>query len=170
MDKAKLNEFLKAGFMDGKIFVETDEGIPQGGVISPMLANMALNGLEGKLGEEFLICRYADDFVILGKTKAALEIDAMNLITAFLEERGVKLNTEKTSIHKIEDGFNFLGFHFREYKSAIRSKGTKRGVFLVKPDAANIKRIRIKIKDIIKGIKAKPMYVMITKLNSVLRG
>ena len=92
MDKAKLNEFLKAGFMDGKIFVETDEGIPQGGVISPMLANMALNGLEGKLGEEFLICRYADDFVVLGKTKAALEIDAMNLITAFLEERGGNLN------------------------------------------------------------------------------
>lgn len=170
MDKEKLKEFLKAGYMEGEIFVDSVEGIPQGGIISPTLANMALDGLEAALGGEFLVCRYADDFVVLGKTKAELKINVMNRINAFLKERGVKLNREKISIHNIEDGFDFLGFNFREYKNVTRAKGTKEGIFLVKPATNSIKLIRTKIKAIIKGIKAKPMYVMITKLNLLLRG
>ena len=174
MDKEKLKEFLKAGYIEGEIFVDPTEGMPQGGVIFPTLANMALDGLEAALGEEFLICRYVDDFVVLGKTRAALEMDAVNRINAFLKERGVKLNSEKTSIHNIEDGFDFLGFNFREYKNTTRAKGTKKGIFLVKPAADSVKRIRRKIRLIVKGIKAKPMYVcmyvMITKLNLALRG
>ena len=170
MNKQCENGQRKAGYMEGKIFVDTSEGIPEGGIIFPTLANMALDGLEKALGEEFLICRYADDFVVCGKTRAALENDAVNRINVFLEERGVKLNSRKTSIHNIEDGFDFLGFNFKEYKNITRAKGTKRGIFLVKPTADSAKRIRLKIKTIIKGIKAKPMYVMITKLNSVLRG
>lgn len=138
MDKKKLKEFLKAGYMEGKIFVDTFEGIPQGGIISPTLANMALDGLEKALGEEFLVCRYADDFVVCGKTRAALEIDGVNRINAFLKERGVELN-RIISIHNIEDGFDFLGFNFKEYKNVTRAKGTKRGIFLIKPTANSVK-------------------------------
>lgn len=170
MDKSKLTEFLKAGYMEGKSYMNTDEGIPQGGIISPTLANMALDGLGKALGDEFLVCRYCDDFVVLGKSKFALENDAVKRIDAFLKERGVRLNREKTSIHTIENGFNFLGFYFREYKDVTRAKGTKKGIFLVKPSVKSIRRVKSKIKATIKGIKARPMYVMITKLNSILRG
>ena len=170
MDKAKLQEFLKAGYMENNIFVETAEGMPQEGIIYPTLANMALDGLEQALGGEFLVCRYADDFVVLGKTKEALETNGVNRINAFLYERGVELNTEKTTIHNIAEGFDFLGFHFREYKNDTRSKGTKKGIFLIKPQKESIRRIRMKAKALIKGIKAKPMYVMINKLNLALRG
>jgi len=170
MDKIKLLSFLKAGFMQNNSFVQASEGIPQGGIISPTLANMALDGLEKALGEEFLVCRYADGFVVCGKSKNALKIDAVSRINAFLKVRGVKLNQNKTSIHNIAEGFDFLGFNFREYKNISRSKGTKQGIFLVKPSDDSIKKLRLKIKFLIKNVKSKPMYVMVTKLNSLLRG
>lgn len=87
MDKNILNEFLKAGFMEETLFHKTLEGFPQGSPISPPLANLTLNGLENVLSErDFLVTRYADDFVVLGKSYEELNDIAKPLITEFLAE------------------------------------------------------------------------------------
>ena len=131
--------------MEDSVFYETPEGVPQGGVISPTLANMALNGLEAALGEESLVVRYCDDFFILGKSKEALENRATHRIRSFLKPRGVKLNRDKTHVVSIDEEFDFLGSRFRGYPDRSRIKGTKQGIFLVKPAAANAKRIKRKV-------------------------
>ena len=170
MDKRILREFLKAGYTENSVFYETPEGVPQGGVITPILANMVLDGLEAALGEEFRVVRYCDDFVVLGKSKEALETHAIKAIHSFLEPRGVKLNLAKTQILTLEEGFNFLGFHFREYPDQARIKGTKRGILLVKPASENVKRLKRKIKEILSKAKSRPLYVIVNDLNLVLRG
>jgi RNA-directed DNA polymerase len=80
-----------------------------------MIANMVLNGLQDILGTEYLTVRYADDFVVLGKTREMLRDDAVPKIKNFLKPRGLTLNKEKTCITNISAGFDFLGFNFREY-------------------------------------------------------
>src|SRR4028118_290961 len=107
--------WLKAGFVfQGKINL-TEQGTPQGGVISPLLANIGLHGLETyikstnpKLG----LVRYADDFIVTARDKRSLEI-AQTQIQQWLSERGLELNSEKTLITSMEDGFDFLGFNHR---------------------------------------------------------
>ena len=91
-----------------------NEGFPQGSPISPVLANMSLNGLQEWLGTEYLFVRYADDFLVLGKTKQALEEDALPKIREFLEPRGLRLNLEKTQITDFSQGFDYLSFNFRD--------------------------------------------------------
>jgi RNA-directed DNA polymerase len=170
MNKTILREFIKAGFVEGFTFHETAEGTPQGGIISPILANMVLDGMEKALGKEYPLVRYADDFVVLGGSKEKLEKEATPRIEKFLMERGLSLNLEKTKIVDVVEGFDFLGFNFREYPDISRVKGTKQGIFLVKPAATKIKNFRSKIKELVKSHKGKPMYVLVTKLNQVLRG
>jgi len=116
MDKLILGEFLRAGFMERSLLHETPEGFPQGSPISPPLANLALNGLEEVLRKrDFLTVRYADDFVVLGKSREKLNNIARVLIEKFLAKRGLELHPEKTGICSIEDGYDFLGYRFREY-------------------------------------------------------
>lgn len=171
MDKSILKEFLKAGFMEDAFFHETPEGFPQGSPISPPLANMTLNGLEDVLTRNgFLYTRYADDFVVLGKTKEELNSIAKPLIQSFLSERGLVLHPEKTGICGIEEGFDFLGFHFREYSDEGRAKGTKKGIFLVTPSPAKVKSFCRKLKTLIKKHNEKSFYLLVRKLNSMLRG
>jgi RNA-directed DNA polymerase len=105
MDKKTLKGWLKAGFMKGKAIFPTKSGTPQGGIISPVLANMALDGLQEKLRNTFgvpgkkeaaktkvYLCRYADDFIISGATKELLENEVKPLVEQFLSERGLKLS------------------------------------------------------------------------------
>jgi RNA-directed DNA polymerase len=141
-----LNAFLKAGFLDLQKmeYHETSLGTPQGGSISPTIANMVLDGLEKALGDDFRVVRYADDFVVIGACPDALKSEAMPIIVKFLAERGLTLNLDKTRITSIEDGFDFLGFNFREYKDQARVIGYKKGIFLVKPAKKNIQAIRTK--------------------------
>ena len=98
MDKRILKEFLKAGFLSDNAFEVTPEGFPQGAVISPTIANMTLDGLKRAIGEEFLMTRYADDFIVLGKTKRDLKLKALPTIQNFLGKRGLELNLAKTKI------------------------------------------------------------------------
>ena len=127
MDKAILNTWLKAGYMDKSILYETEDGTPQGGIISPALANMTLDGrkryfvrdpktgsraVSGK-NKKVNLVRYADDFIMTGNSKEVLEIEVKPLIVAFLQERGLELSEEKTRITHIEDGFDFLGQNAR---------------------------------------------------------
>lgn len=169
MDKRILKEFLKAGFYEFNKVEVTEEGFPQGGVISPILSNVVLNGLEEAVGEDHFTVRYADDFVILGKTKEELQGPVTRKLINFLKERGLALNNAKTKIVGIAEGFDFLGYHFREYPDATRIKGRKQGIFLFKPAKANIKRVKQKLKQTFRENKSKPLHVLTIKLNQILR-
>jgi len=146
MDRAILQKWLKAGYMEKDVFHETTDGTPQGGIISPALANVALDGLEqvlkGKypkwarpksLGGKYAavnFIRYADDFIVTSKSKELLEGEIKPLIEQFLRERGLELSPTKTVITHVEQGFDFLGQNVRKYPH---------GKLLTKPSKKNIK-------------------------------
>lgn len=166
-----LKKFLKAGFVELNKLHETESGTPQGGVISPLIANLVLDGLQPLLEKAgFRVTRYADDFVVVGKTKEDLEEKAKPLIQEFLKERGLSLNLEKTVITSIEEGFNYLGFHFREFPDKNRAKGYKQGIFLVKPPRAKVLSFVRKLKEVVRDYRQKPAAILISKLNPLLRG
>jgi RNA-directed DNA polymerase len=177
MDKGILQKWLKAGYMDKSVFVQTPDGTPQGGIISPVLANMALDGLEAILRQKYRprthsrkagqdlskrvnLVRYADDFIITGVSKELLEEEIKPLVTAFLHERGLELSTEKTSITHIEDGFDFLGQNVRKYD----------GKYLTKPSKKNVKAFLADIRQVMKGNNGATAYALIALLNPKIRG
>lgn len=171
INKKVLKEFLSAGFIDLKIKHDTNIGFPQGSPISPALANITLAGLQDALGKEFLCTRYADDFVVLGKTERELQTTATNLINQFLALRGLGLNTGKTTLVDIVKGFDFLGLNFREYPDPTRAKGKKQGIFLIKPEKSKISKFIKECSTLIKYHKnSKTVLVLINKLNQKLRG
>ncbi|MBE9188641.1 group II intron reverse transcriptase/maturase [Microcoleus sp. LEGE 07076] len=160
--KELIKEWLKAGFVFQGKFNSTEQGTPQGGVISPLLANIGLHGLEAyikatnpKLG----VVRYADDFIVTARDKHSLET-AQNLIQAWMSERGLELSAEKTLITSMEDGFDFLGFNSRHYNGKLLIKPSKKKVL------AFCKRLGEEIKNL-SGVKQE---VLIKKLNPILRG
>src|SRR5258708_2439835 len=137
MEKAILQKWLKAGFIEKHVLHATEEGTPQGGICSPVLANMTLNGLEKELREKFPkhprggrnekinFVRFADDFIVTGKSKEVLENEVKPLVEQFMRERGLTLSQEKTLITHIEDGFDFLGQHLRKYNGKLLIKPSK---------------------------------------------
>jgi RNA-directed DNA polymerase len=171
MDKRILGEFLKAGFMEGASFHKTVDGFPQGSPISPSLANYTLNGLEDLLvNKGFLMTRYADDFVVLGKSVEELRDVARPVTEQFLSLRGLELHPEKTGICTIKDGFDFLGYHFREYPNVGRAKGNKEGIFLVTPSSGKLISFCKELRVLIKNYNGKSLYELTLKLNRKLRG
>lgn len=175
MDKEILHKFLKCGYIDtGKLF-PTQAGTPQGGSISPTIANMVLDGLEFMLNKRFRkhyengvyvnpkvnLVRYADDFIITGESRELLESQVKPLVEAFMTERGLTLSPEKTVITNICDGFDFLGFNIRRYSN---------GKFLIKPSQKNVKTFLDKVRRIIKHSKASTQQELIGKLNPIIRG
>jgi RNA-directed DNA polymerase len=167
MDKDVLRKFLKAGFVDGSQLYPTEEGTPQGGVISPTLANMTLDGLERLLdeyrernpGAKVNLIRFADDFIITGASREACE-EVKELIKPFLAEREVELSEKKTTITHIDDGFDFLGWNFRKYK----------GKLLIKPSKKSIKKALKKVRRVIKDNPTMTQGELIRRLNPILRG
>lgn len=171
MDKKILKEFLKSGFMKEAFFHPTLEGFPQGSSISSTLANLTLNGLEKVLiKHDFLVTRYADDFVVLGKSYKELNEVARPLIVEFLTERGLELHPEKTGICSIEKGYDFLGYRFQEYPDKARMKGNKLGAFIVTPSPEKLKAFCKDLRTLIKSYNEKSLYGLIQKLNRKLRG
>jgi RNA-directed DNA polymerase len=170
MDKAILKKWLKAGFVYQNELFPTESGTPQGGIISPVLANMTLDGLESMLAEKFPnakrtgrkmnMVRYADDFIITGNSKEWLEHEVKPAVVEFLAERGLVLSPEKTKITHISEGFDFLGWNIRKYN----------GTLLMKPSKANIKAHLDKIREVINGNKTAKQANLIRLLNPVLRG
>lgn len=139
MDKTILRKWLKCGAVfNGKLF-PTEEGTPQGGIISPTLANIALDGLQPLLAERFKrlwrnnktfhykvnLIRYADDFIITGRDKELLENEVKPIVIEFLKERGLTLSEEKTTITNIYDGFDFLGFNVRKFGKRLYTSPSK---------------------------------------------
>jgi RNA-directed DNA polymerase len=175
MDKTMLKKWLKAGYMEKHVLHPTEEGTPQGGIISPVLANLTLDGLERMLMEHFPkvktgegalvnFARYADDFIVTGRTKELLEQEAKPLIEEFMRDRGLQLSQEKTIITHIEDGFDFLGQNIRKYKAGKRYK------LLIKPSNKNVQTHLEKIREIIKKNPALPAGKLILLLNPIIRG
>ena len=166
MHKQKLKVWLKSGFLERGMFHPTDEGTPQGGIISPTAANMALDGMEGLLKSTFRrkdkvhFVRYADDFIVTGVSKELLQYGVKPLIRRFLLERGLTLSAEKTHITHIDDGFDFLGFNFRKYNRKL----------LIKPAESNIARVKEKIGNILKSNPNGKTENLIMALNPIIRG
>ena len=174
MNKVVLRKWLKSGVVDKGQLRRTEDGTPQGGIISPMLANIALNGIEAELqrhlrvqlGAKRLIrakvnlVRYADDFVVTGDSKELLETFVQPWIEGFLRERGLSLSMEKTRIVHIDAGFDFLGWTFRKF----------RGKLLIKPSRKNVQAFYGKVKGIIAESLALPTKTLIKRLNPVLKG
>ena len=109
------------------------------------------------------------DFVVLGKSIDELNI-ARVLISEFLAERGLELHPEKTGICSIENGYNFLGYRFREYSDKSRRKGNKLGAFIVTPSSEKVKTFCKELRTLIKNYKEKSLYELTRKLNMKLRG
>lgn len=166
-----LKKLLDSGIMDNNTFLESESGVPQGGIISPTMANETLDGLEKSIKSlpNTLLIRYADDFIVAAKDKETLE-KAKIYIKSFLYERKLEINETKTWTTTIEKGFDFVGFHFKEYFDKKYAKGTKKGIFLVQPSTKSISNVKGKIKAAIqKYPNAKPRTLIMT-LNSILRG
>jgi RNA-directed DNA polymerase len=164
--QGRLQAWLQSGFMEqGRLF-PTERGTAQGGIISPTVANMALDGLEDRIRSRFRkrgkvnLIRFADDFVITGASRVILEQDVMPLVTEFLKERGLVLAPEKTRIVHIDDGFDFLGFHFRKYD----------GKLLIKPARASINHVRERVKAVLQQGQHTSQTDLIRILNPILRG
>jgi RNA-directed DNA polymerase len=166
MDKSILRKWLAAGYMEEGVVYPTEAGTPQGGIASPALANMALDGLEeiarraAPRNQKVHVVRYADDFIITGASKEVLETKVKPAIVTFLKERGLELSDEKTRITHIDDGFDFLGFNVRKYA----------GKLLIKPSKAAIKSFLERIRKIIKANVATKTEDLIRQFNSKLMG
>jgi RNA-directed DNA polymerase len=171
-----IRQWLKAGYVDAGVFHETEEGTPQGGVISALLANIALHGLEQALGVRHDnrgrvisargVVRYADDFVVFCESREDAET-AIDLLKAWLAVRGLQLSEEKTRIVHLTDGFDFLGFNVRLYPS----KGTNTGYKLrIKPSKDAQKRIRAKLRAEWRRLHGANIQSVIRSLNPIIRG
>ena len=168
--------WLKAGvFEPGKGFAPTGEGTPQGGVISPLLLNVALHGLEEAAGVRYafpgtgsgqtqpgspVVIRYADDLVALCHSgEQAEQIKAQ--LAEWLAPRGLVFNEDKTQIvHLGEQGFDFLGFNVRRYRSKL----------LIKPSKAAVKRIRARLTAEMRALRGHNAQMVLIRLNPIIRG
>ncbi|MBF5059112.1 hypothetical protein NEPTK9_000619 [Candidatus Neptunochlamydia vexilliferae] len=166
LDRKILEQWLKAGFLHKTKWYATNAGTPQGGVISPTLANLTLDGMEKliksitKQTDKAHLIRYADDFVVTGSSKEVLENKIKPAIESFLQERGLTLSAEKTHITKVQNGFDFLGFTIRKYKEKL----------LIKPSKKNVKIFLKKVRNIIKSSRGLSVHELLQKLNPVIRG
>ncbi|MEG4390797.1 group II intron reverse transcriptase/maturase [Microcoleus sp. N9_B2] len=154
--------WLKAGFvLKGKVN-PTETGTPQGGVISPLLANIGLHGLETYIkstNHRLGVVRYADDFIVTARDKGSLETAKIQ-IQAWMSEQGLELSAEKTLITSIEDGFDFLGYNLRHYNSKL----------LIKPSKPKVLNFCKRIGQEIKSLDGSNQEAIIRKLNPILRG
>jgi RNA-directed DNA polymerase len=121
-----IEKFLKSGVMEEGQLRPTTRGTPQGGVISPLLANIVLNKMDHELeAKGYKFVRYADDFVICCKTRQEA-IEALEFVKGIIEKMGLELSQEKTKIVNIKEGFDFLGFHFTHSGISIRDKSQEK--------------------------------------------
>ena len=168
MEQRPLHQWLKSGYIENNAYHDTRTGTPQGGIISPVLANMALDGLEQvvkdcakrKRGSKLHVVRYADDFIVTSATKEALETKVLPAIQAFLAERGLELSLEKTKITHIQDGFDFLGVNVRKYNQKL----------LIKPSLKSQQSLRDKVKQTLEKMAHATQADVIHVLNPIIRG
>jgi RNA-directed DNA polymerase len=174
MDKSILRKWLKSGVIDREQLIATTAGTPQGGIISPAVANWTLNGLESQLIKHINakwdvtratkpkvnVIRYADDFVITGASRELLETEIKPWVEAFLQERGLRLSAAKTRIVHIDQGFDFVGWNFRKYD----------GKLLIKPSKKNAQAFYEKLREVIGNNLHATQEELIRLLNPMLLG
>jgi len=172
MDRPVLRQWLKAGYIEDRKLFPTQAGTPQGGIASPVLANLTLDGLEqtarravpgricGNRRSKVNVIRYADDFVITADSKEILVERVMPAVRDFLAERGLELSEEKTRITRIEDGFDFLSQRHRKYS----------GKLLIRPTPEALRGIRRLVRETLRRFRGAPVSAMIHRLNAQIRG
>jgi RNA-directed DNA polymerase len=195
--RRQIRAWLKAGVMDGKQLFPTSEGTPQGGVISPLLANIALHGMEERINKAFpemsqtmretwyhkkgtrfrspQLIRYADDFVILHKDITVVQ-RCKEIISEWLLDMGLELKPTKTRLtHTLNEygsekpGFNFLGFNIRQFK--VGKYHSKQGFkTIITPSKEKQKIHYDRVASIIDNHKAAPQTALISNLNPVITG
>jgi RNA-directed DNA polymerase len=154
--------------MEERVLFRSEDGTPQGGVISPTLANFTLDGLQALLRRRFPVwshqkvnlVRYADDFIITGASREVLEYQVRPLVEAFLAERGLELSPDKTVITHIGQGFDFLSQNVRKYRDTL----------LIKPSKASRKSVVRQARAIIRSSGSLTAGELIQRLNHLLRG
>lgn len=176
MNKRILRQFLKAGFVYKKDLYQTTKGTPQGGILSPLLANLTLDGLAEMLERKYSICSsgntsrhknkhrihtavYADDFIVTANNEEILH-QVKHDIEEFLLVRGLELSESKTLITHISDGFDFLGWNVRKFKAKL----------IISPSKKSVKNIWQKISETVRKNLMQKQEVLIKKLNSIIRG
>ncbi len=178
MFNATISRWLKAGVVELGQYSSTESGTPQGGIISPLLANIALDGMErlfdGEtrqgnpvrpsskrgLNKGISLIRYADDFVVTAPSKEILETYVIPKLTQYLSKRGLTLNQEKTRIVQRHQGFNFLGYNIRRYKDIV----------LVKPQKEKVQAHLQHLKHIVTANRQATIEHLIHQLNPVIQG
>jgi len=171
MERSILEKWLKAGYMEEHVLFPTETGTPQGGIASPVLANMTLDGLEKFLQERLPkqweglpikvnLVRFADDFIITGQSKVFLMMVVKPLVEAFFQERGLELSEKKTTITHISEGFDFLGQNIRKYGNKL----------LIKPAEKSIRKLMEKIRQILRANRQAKAGNLIRLLNPIIRG
>jgi RNA-directed DNA polymerase len=173
-----IRRWLKAGVVELGHYTETDSGTPQGGIISPLLANIALDGMERLFGGEtqqgqpvrpsnkrgwkkgISLIRYADDFVVTAPSKQVIEQEVLPRLNHFLSQRGLSLNQTKTRIVHRQEGFNFLGFTIRRFGRKL----------LVKPQKEKVRAHLCHLKHILMTNRQATLEQIVQKLNPVIWG
>jgi RNA-directed DNA polymerase len=174
VDKKVLKQWLSAGFLDKGELFPTLKGTPQGGIISPVLMNMTLDGLEKavKAGVPFyckgttlkngvMAIRYADDFIVSAKDRNLLVEKVLPSLKAFLAKRGLTLSEEKTRITSINNGFDFLGQHVRKYNN---------GKLIIQPTRKAMQGLQSAARHILEAQCVQDNYSMIRRINQLIRG
>jgi RNA-directed DNA polymerase len=172
-----LKQWLKAGYVEDEMFHPTDTGVPQGGVISPLLLNVALHGMEQALGTSYTpkgvlrgtyaVVRYADDCAVFCPTQEKA-IEAQHLLATWLETRGLRLSDEKTQIRHLQEGFNFLGFNIRHYATPNSSRSGYK--LLIKPSADSLNQLKRKLKGLWCKHVGTTTVALINEMNPMIRG
>jgi RNA-directed DNA polymerase len=167
--------WLKSGVIENGRFAPTPEGSPQGGVISPLLLNVALHGMEQAAGVRYrttgahagetaldspVLVRYADDLVALCHSRDQAE-QVRQRLASWLAPRGLAFNEDKTRIVHLSDGFDFLGYSIRRYRQ---------GKLLIKPSPAAVARFRNRLRDELRTLRGANALAVVMKLNPILRG
>lgn len=174
--RGRIAGWLKAGVVERERFTPTGEGVPQGGVISPLLLNVALHGLETAAGVRYhpghvkhaggvtarspLVVRYADDLVALCHSAEQAQ-QVKESLQRWLAPRGLAFNEDKTHIVRLEDGFDFLGFNIRRYRN---------GKLLTKPSKVAVHSIRRRLAAEVQALHGANAEAVITRLNPAIRG
>jgi RNA-directed DNA polymerase len=172
--------WLKAGVMESGEFAPTEQGSPQGGVISPLLMNVALHGLEEAAGVRYrengayagetvpdtpVLVRYADDLAVCCHSRQQAE-QVKARLAEWLAPRGLVFNEEKTRIVSLTEGFNFLGFNIRRYDQG----GRRPGKLLIKPSLDAVRRIRKRLAEEARRMRGSNAMAVIAGLNPIIRG
>jgi RNA-directed DNA polymerase len=172
--REQVADWLTAGVVEQGRFTPTEEGTPQGGVVSPLLLNVALHGMENAAGVRYrtvgndgaasvpgspVLIRYADDFVALCRTRdEAIQVKAR--LAGWLTPRGLAFNEDKTRVVDLDEGYDFLGFTVRRYH----------GLLLIKPSKTAVRRIRERLRTEVRALRGSNAAAVIARLNPIIRG